>query len=283
MSEDIVVMHFLINIQGQTGFRTGSSSDLRVFTSIHGPPAKNKNSLTVGLVTNYRSKVEDDLKRCGSAESGAHGKNGTTGTSVPALSGRLRLTHGRRGDVPDRNSRGDNVLIRLADHVPVTAYPEVWVAPSAVLIGQVTIGRDASVWFGAVVRADNEPVIIGEGSNVQDNCVLHTDPGFPLTVGHHCTIGHQAVLHGCTIGDGSLVGIGAIILNGAVIGKNCLIGAGALIPEGVSVPDRSLVIGVPGKVRRELSDEEILRMIQNAEQYVQKSQWYSQHAVVSPG
>lgn len=128
----------------------------------------------------------------------------------------------------------------------------VWVAPGAHVIGKVILRARASVWFGAAIRGDNEPIEIGEGTNVQENCVLHTDMGFPLTVGRDCTIGHKAMLHGCTIGDESLVGMGATILNGARIGKNCLIGAGALVTEGKEIPDGSLVLGAPGKVVREL-------------------------------
>jgi carbonic anhydrase/acetyltransferase-like protein (isoleucine patch superfamily) len=132
---------------------------------------------------------------------------------------------------------------------PVDQY---WIAPSAELIGRVRVLPRASVWFGAVLRGDNEWIEVGEGSNIQERCVLHTDMGAPLTIGRNCTIGHCAILHGCTIGDGSLVGMGAIILNHAKIGKHCLIGAGALIPEGKVIPDGSLVIGAPGKIVREL-------------------------------
>jgi carbonic anhydrase/acetyltransferase-like protein (isoleucine patch superfamily) len=127
-----------------------------------------------------------------------------------------------------------------------------WVAPTATLIGKVLLGEEASVWFGAVLRGDNEPIVIGTGSNVQDLSVIHTDMGFPATIGEGCTIGHRAMLHGCAIGDNSLVGMGAIILNGATVGRNCLIGAGALIPEGKTIPDNSVVLGAPGKVVREL-------------------------------
>jgi carbonic anhydrase/acetyltransferase-like protein (isoleucine patch superfamily) len=132
-----------------------------------------------------------------------------------------------------------------------------WAAPTAQLMGRVRLGARASVWFGAVLRGDNEWIEIGEGANVQENTVCHTDMGFPLTVGRDCTIGHRAMLHGCTIGDESLVGMGATVLNGAVIGRNCLIGACALITEGKQIPDGSLVIGSPGKVVRALSGQEI--------------------------
>ena len=145
---------------------------------------------------------------------------------------------------------------------------EYWIAPSATVIGRVRLERDASVWFGATLRGDNELILIGEGSNVQDGCVFHTDMGAPLTVGANCTIGHQAILHGCTIGDNSLIGMGACILNYAQIGKNCLIGAKALIPEGKVIPDNSLVMGAPGKVVREVTPEIAEQLARAAENYV---------------
>lgn len=129
---------------------------------------------------------------------------------------------------------------------------DYWVAPDANLIGRVSLDSATSVWFCATLRGDNEPITVGEGTNIQENAVLHTDMGFPLTIGRDCTIGHKAMLHGCTIGDESLIGMGATILNGAVIGRNCLIGAGALVTEGKIIPDGSLVMGAPGKVVREL-------------------------------
>jgi carbonic anhydrase/acetyltransferase-like protein (isoleucine patch superfamily) len=145
-----------------------------------------------------------------------------------------------------------------------------WVAPSANVIGRVVLGPGASVWFGATLRGDNEEIRVGAGSNVQENCVFHTDMGYPLTVGENCTIGHKAMLHGCTIGDGSLVGMGATILNGAVIGKGCLIGAMALIPEGKVIPDGSLVMGMPGKVVRELDAVAQARLLASAAGYRDK-------------
>lgn len=132
-----------------------------------------------------------------------------------------------------------------------------WVAPDANVIGNVRVEEGASVWFGTTIRGDNEPIVIGKGSNVQENTVMHTDPGCPLTIGEGCTIGHKAMLHGCTIGENSLVGMGATILNGAKIGKNCLIGAGALVTEGKVIPDGSLVMGAPGKIVRELDENAI--------------------------
>jgi carbonic anhydrase/acetyltransferase-like protein (isoleucine patch superfamily) len=149
---------------------------------------------------------------------------------------------------------------------------ECWIAPSADVMGRVRLLHQASVWFGAVLRGDNEWITIGESSNVQDGCVLHTDKGAPLTVGAFCTIGHRAVLHGCTIGDNSLIGMGAVVLNHAVIGKNCLVGAHALIPEGKTIPDNSLVVGAPGKIIRVLDDEAIAGLRKAAEGYVRNWQ-----------
>ena len=143
-----------------------------------------------------------------------------------------------------------------------------WVAPNATVLGNVEIGLDASVWFNTVIRGDNERIAIGARSNVQDGCVLHTDPGFPLTIGPDCTIGHMVMLHGCSIGRGSLIGIGAIVLNGASIGDECLIGAGALIPEGKVIPPRSVVMGAPGKVVRELTDADAARIASGVASYV---------------
>jgi carbonic anhydrase/acetyltransferase-like protein (isoleucine patch superfamily) len=146
-----------------------------------------------------------------------------------------------------------------------------WVAPGSHVIGRVTLHAGSSVWFGAVIRGDNEPIIIGQGSNIQENAVLHTDPDAPLTIGRGCTIGHKAMLHGCTIGDNSLVGMGATVLNGAVIGENCLIGAGALIPERKVIPPGSLVMGVPGRVVRMLDDDAIEGLRQSAAHYMQNA------------
>jgi carbonic anhydrase/acetyltransferase-like protein (isoleucine patch superfamily) len=156
----------------------------------------------------------------------------------------------------------DGVLPELPDE------GHYWIAPSADVMGRVRLLRDASIWFGAVLRGDNEWLTIGEGSNVQDGCVLHSDMGAPLTVGRDCTIGHKAILHGCTIGDNSLIGMGAIVLNLAVIGKNCLIAAGALIPERKVIPDNSLVVGSPGKVIRVLDDEAVAGLLKSAQGYV---------------
>jgi carbonic anhydrase/acetyltransferase-like protein (isoleucine patch superfamily) len=144
---------------------------------------------------------------------------------------------------------------------------EYWIAPSADVIGKVRLMPNASVWFGAVLRGDNEWITLGQGSNVQDGCVLHTDMGAPLTIGTNCTIGHKAILHGCEIGDNTLIGMGAIVLNHAKIGRNCLIGAGALIPEGKEIPDNSLVVGQPGRVLRSLDDAAAAKLTASAEGY----------------
>ncbi|MGE2836019.1 gamma carbonic anhydrase family protein [Mycobacterium sp. SMC-4] len=148
------------------------------------------------------------------------------------------------------------LILTLGDRSP-RMHPESWVAPNASVIGDVTLAEKASVWYSATVRAEFEPIEIGAGSNVQDNSSIHADPGFPVTIGARVTIGHNAVVHGCLIGDDCLIGMGAIIGNGATIGASSLVAPGAVIPQGMNVPPRSLVAGVPAKVRRELSDDEI--------------------------
>jgi carbonic anhydrase/acetyltransferase-like protein (isoleucine patch superfamily) len=158
------------------------------------------------------------------------------------------------------------MLIALGDKTPHVA-ESAWVAPNATLAGAVEIGDGASIWYGAVLRADNEPITIGARSNVQDNCAFHVDTGKPLTLGEDVSVGHGAIIHGATVEDGVLVGMGAIIMNGAVIGAGSLIAAGALVSEGVVIPPRSLVAGVPGKVRRELSDDEVAGLLVNAGTY----------------
>jgi carbonic anhydrase/acetyltransferase-like protein (isoleucine patch superfamily) len=160
------------------------------------------------------------------------------------------------------------MLYELDHHVRTPPNGSYWVAPNAIVIGNVEIADDASVWFGSVIRGDNEAILIGPRSNVQDGCVLHTDPGFPLTIGPDCTIGHMVMLHGCTIGARSLIGIGSILLNGCIIGEGCLIGANTLIPEGKVIPPRSLVMGSPGRVIRELSEDEVARFSAAAGRYV---------------
>ena len=164
-------------------------------------------------------------------------------------------------------------IYRLPDRQP-RIDPDAWVAPSADLIGEVELAAGASVWFGAVIRADNEPIRVGPGSNVQENSVLHVDEGCPLTIGAGVTIGHQVMLHGCTIGDNSLIGIQAVILNRAVIGRNCLVGAGSLVTEGKSFPDGSLILGSPAKVARPLTADEIERLRLSAESYRARARDY---------
>ena len=165
-------------------------------------------------------------------------------------------------------------LYRIAE-----ARPQIdataWVAETAMIIGDVRLAANASIWFNAVLRGDNDPIVIGANSNVQDGSVLHTDAGVPLTVGTDVTVGHKVMLHGCTIGDGSLIGIGAIVLNRAVIGRQSLVGANTLIPEGKVFPERVLIVGSPGKVVRELTDEEVARLAQSAAHYVDNARRYA--------
>ncbi|RUS59129.1 gamma carbonic anhydrase family protein [Pseudorhodobacter sp. E13] len=158
-------------------------------------------------------------------------------------------------------------MIFALDGVAPKLHADTWVAHDANLIGKIVLEQGASVWFGATLRGDNEEIRVGENSNIQENCVLHTDMGFPLTIGANCTIGHKAMLHGCVIGEGSLIGMGAVVLNGARIGKGCLIGAGALITEGKEIPDGSLVMGAPGKVVRVLDAEAQAKLLQSAAGY----------------
>jgi carbonic anhydrase/acetyltransferase-like protein (isoleucine patch superfamily) len=146
-----------------------------------------------------------------------------------------------------------------------------WVADSAQVIGNVELAAGASIWFGAILRGDNEPIRIGKNSNVQDGSMLHSDPGSPLTLGENVTVGHQVMLHGCTIGDGSLIGIKAVVLNGAKIGKNCLVGAGSLVTEGKEFPDGSMIMGSPAKVVRELTPEQIAGLARAAQHYVENA------------
>ena len=147
-----------------------------------------------------------------------------------------------------------------------------WVADSAQVIGQVKLGKDASIWFGTVLRGDSDLITVGEGSNIQDASVLHADAGVPLTVGCNVTVGHQVMLHGCTIGEESLIGIGAVVLNGAKIGKNCLVGAGSLVTEGKEFPDGSMILGSPAKVVKQLSAEQIEGLRRSARHYVENAQ-----------
>lgn len=161
-------------------------------------------------------------------------------------------------------------IYQLGDHAP-DIDPSAFIADSANIIGKAKIGANASIWFDATIRGDNELITVGDNSNVQEGCVLHTDPGCPLTIGANVTIGHQAMLHGCTIGEGSLIGIQSVILNRAKIGKNCLVGAGALITEGKEFPDNSLIIGSPAKAVRTLDAAAIATMHGNTANYVQRA------------
>lgn len=150
---------------------------------------------------------------------------------------------------------------------PIIPEGEAWVAPSAVVIGKVQLARGASIWFNSVLRGDVELISVGESTNIQDNCVLHTDPRFPLTIGQGCSVGHNVTLHGCTIGDYTLIGMGAIILNGARVGNNCIIGANALIAENKEIPDNSVVLGSPGRVTRQVDEANLEARQRQAERY----------------
>lgn len=163
------------------------------------------------------------------------------------------------------------MIVALGDRVPRVA-ASAWVAPSADLVGAVELRDDSSVWYTAVLRADYDPIVLGSRSNLQDGVVVHTDVGRPVTIGSGVSVGHRAVLHGCTVGDDCLIGMGSIILNGAVIGEGSLIAAGAVVQEGAVIPPRSLVAGVPGKVRRELADQDVARIRLNADVYVDLAQ-----------
>lgn len=151
----------------------------------------------------------------------------------------------------------------------------VWIAPNATVIGDVRLADNVSIWWNAVLRGDNDPITIGANTNIQDGSVLHTDLGVPMTLGRDITVGHMVMLHGCAIGDGSLIGIKSVILNRAVIGRDCLIGANTLIPEGKVIPDRSLVMGSPGKVVRELTDEDVTRLRRATANYVENARRYA--------
>ena len=151
---------------------------------------------------------------------------------------------------------------------------DFWVAPNAVVIGDVSLKKNASVWFGSVLRGDNDPIILGENSNIQDNSVCHTDDGMPLTIGDNVTVGHKVILHSCTVGDNSLIGMGSTVLNKAKIGNNCLVGANALVTEGKEFPDNSLIVGSPAKVKRELTDMEKKIIELSALHYVENMKRY---------
>lgn len=167
------------------------------------------------------------------------------------------------------------MIYALDDLVP-KIHPDAWIAPTAVLIGRVVVEAGASVWFGTVLRGDNEEIRVGPGSNVQENAVLHTDMGYPLTIGANCTVGHKAMLHGCVIGDQTLIGMSATILNGARIGKECLVGAASLLTEGKVIADGSLVMGSPAKVIRALDDGARARLLASAQSYQRNARRFAQ-------
>jgi carbonic anhydrase/acetyltransferase-like protein (isoleucine patch superfamily) len=164
-------------------------------------------------------------------------------------------------------------IYQLGDCVPVIP-ASCYIAAEATIIGSVTLGERVTIMSGAVVRGDNEPIVIGDDTNVQENCVLHTDPGSPLTIGQGVTVGHQVMLHGCTIGDGTLIGIQAVVLNNSVVGKDCLIGAGAVVIEGKSFPDRSVIFGSPAKAVREVNEDNIARLRMSTDNYVERGRQY---------
>ncbi len=166
------------------------------------------------------------------------------------------------------------MLYSLGEHRVQLAGDDWWVADNAVVVGKVRLENNASVWFGAVIRGDNELITVGENSNVQDGAVLHTDPGCPLTLGKNVTVGHQAMLHGCSVGDNSLIGINAVVLNGARIGRNCLIGANSLVTENKEIPDGSLVMGSPAKVVKTLSAAQQAELVKSAESYVERFKYF---------
>lgn len=169
-------------------------------------------------------------------------------------------------------------IYRLGDKIP-TIHESAYVAPEATVIGEVILEENSSVWPGAVIRGDNEPIRIGAGSNVQEGAVLHADPGFPLTIGVNVTVGHQAMVHGCTVGDGSLIGIHAVVLNGVVIGRNSLVGAAALVTEGKTFPDNSMIIGTPARLQLEMTADQIAHMQRAAAKYVANGQYFQQNLV----
>jgi carbonic anhydrase/acetyltransferase-like protein (isoleucine patch superfamily) len=186
----------------------------------------------------------------------------------------MLLGHARHNGRCTVHPNSAMAIYSFDQHAPQISH-DAYVADSATVLGRVTLGAKASVWFGAVVRGDNDDIVIGAGSNVQDGAVLHVDPGFPMRIGERVSIGHQVMLHGCTIGDRSLIGIQAIVLNGAVIGPDCLVGAGALVTEGKQFPARSLILGAPAKVVRELTDQDLLMLKGAADSYIQRGARFS--------
>lgn len=169
-------------------------------------------------------------------------------------------------------------IYKLGDAAP-NIHESVFVADTATIIGKVSLEENASIWFGAALRGDNEPITVGAGSNVQEGAVLHTDEGFPLTIEANVTVGHQAMLHGCTVKEGALIGMQAVVLNGAVIGRNCLVGAGAVVTEGKVFPDNSLILGAPAKAVRELTEADIAQMRRNTENYAERRGYFKAQLV----
>jgi carbonic anhydrase/acetyltransferase-like protein (isoleucine patch superfamily) len=167
-------------------------------------------------------------------------------------------------------------IYELGEQKP-NIHPDAWVAEEAVIIGAVTLGARVSVWPGAVIRADNETIVIGEGSNIQEGAILHVDPGFPIVLGKNVTVGHQAMLHGCTVADGALIGIQSVVLNGAKIAEGCLVGAGAVITEGKEFPANSMILGAPGKVVKDLGVEQGAKLAFIAANYAQRQSYYKTH------
>jgi carbonic anhydrase/acetyltransferase-like protein (isoleucine patch superfamily) len=168
------------------------------------------------------------------------------------------------------------MAIYQLDDLRPDLHESAWVADSAQVIGNVLLAENVSIWFGVVARGDTESLSVGRGSNIQDNSVLHADPGMPLRIGENVTVGHQVMLHGCTVGDGTLIGIGAVVLNGARIGRNCIVGANALVTEGKEFPDGTMILGSPAKAVRQLSDEQIAGLARVAEHYVENARRYRQ-------
>ncbi len=175
-------------------------------------------------------------------------------------------------------------IYALGDRIPEFG-EGCWIADNATVIGRIRMGRNVSIWYNVVIRGDNDPIEIGDDTNIQDGSILHNDEGVPLIIGSNVTVGHMAMLHGCTVGDGTLIGINAVVLNHAVIGKHCIIGANSLIPEGKVIPDRSLVVGSPGRIIRQLSDEDVAGLVTNAANYVENARLYATEArhIAPPG
>jgi carbonic anhydrase/acetyltransferase-like protein (isoleucine patch superfamily) len=186
------------------------------------------------------------------------------------VDGRIRrASDGGQAVRGPRRIQADMTLYALDDAMPqVPPDGRFWIAPGAHVIGRVRLGIDASVWFGAVLRGDNELIDIGAGTNIQEGCTLHTDMGFPMVIGENCTIGHNAILHGCVVGEGSLIGMGATVLNGAAIGRSCIVGANALVTEGKTFPDHSLIVGAPARAIRTLDEATVERNVSTARHYV---------------